>query len=327
MGGCNLKVAIIQGGHSSEAEISRMTSLGFQESLKKLGHEYRVFEYERGFEKDLINYKPETCLLALHGTGGEDGVVQGLLEYLGLNYTGSEIFASSLSFNKKASLDYAKSIGVPVLEHLVFDREMFNHKMFLSEQPEAESVEVSGLSENQKQKILSWDEGFVVKPVASGSSRGVTLCSQIKELNEALIEALKWSPKALIEKRVNGRELTVGVFKGQAFDAIEIKPKKGFYDIKNKYTQGATDYLLPAPIQTKLSDELKKQALKIFEMFQLKTYGRVDFIATPDESDFYFIEVNSLPGCTPTSLLPKALAYKNISFEHLIQSLLDESLS
>ena len=300
-------IAVLQGGHPSEAEISRITSKAFQESLERLGEAFQVVEYDENLVDNLKKLKPNCCLLALHGTYGEDGVVQGLLEHLKIPYTGSKVMASSLSFNKEASILFAKSLGVPVLPNFVLSEVI--------------------VSEDIRKEVLSWKDGFVVKPVASGSSRGVGLYENGGSIKEGLEEALKWSEKALVEKRVKGRELTVGLFKDQAYEPIEIKPKQGFYDIKNKYTKGATDYLIPAPINSGLREALQKEAMNVFKSFGLSTYGRVDFLVSEDESEHYFMEVNTLPGATPVSLLPMALKYAGVSFDDMILALIKDALS
>ena len=295
-------IAVVQGGHPSEAEISRITSKAFQESLENLGHSFKVLEYDESLIENLKKLKPKCCLLALHGTYGEDGVIQGLLEHLKIPYTGSGVMASSLSFNKETSLLFAKSLGVPVLPNFV--------------------LKTKSLSSEIEKEVQSWKEGFVVKPVASGSSRGVGLFNPGDSIKEGLEEALRWSKKALIEKRLQGRELTLGIFKEKTYEPIEIKPKQGFYDIKNKYTKDATNYLIPAPINSGLKKELQKKSLKIFNSFGLSTYARVDFLVSHDESEYYFMEVNTLPGATPTSLLPMALKYAGVSFDEMVNELI-----
>jgi D-alanine-D-alanine ligase len=304
-------IAVLQGGHLSEAEVSRITSKAFQESLERLGFMYKAVEYDEDLIQKLKELKPQCCLLALHGTGAEDGVVQGLLKYLKIPYTGSGLLASSLSFNKEQSLFFAKNLGVPVLPNLSCER-------------------VEGVSEGRLKKIQdevsTWANGFVIKPVSSGSSRGVGLFNQGESIEPGLKEAFKWGDKALIEKRVIGRELTVGIFKGKAYEPIEIRPKSGFYDIKNKYTKGATEYFIPADISEDLKDNLKKDALKIYNSFGLKTYGRVDYLVENDESEYFFMEVNTLPGGTPTSLLPMSLKHSGVSFDEMISALIEEAL-
>ncbi len=296
-------IAVIQGGHESEAEVSKMTSKAFQEALDKLGYKYKVIEYDEELCKNLKTLKPSVCLLALHGTYSEDGVIQGLLEKMRIPYTGSGVEASKLSFNKEASLKKAASLGVPVLPRFTYKKGEI-------------------LGEQERLKISTWSHGFVVKPCESGSSRGISLCDKLSQLEPALKESLKWSNKTLIEKRLKGREITVAVFQNQAFELIEIRPKTGFYDMKNKYMKGATDYLIPAPVSEKLKKTCQKYALQIYEEFNLKTYGRVDFLVENNESECFFIEVNTLPGCTQTSLFPKALAKKGIAFTHLIKTLI-----
>ncbi len=296
-------IAVVQGGHESEAEVSRMTSRAFQEALDELGYEYRVVEFDECFRHSIESLKPDVCLLALHGTYAEDGVVQALLEKLRVPYTGSGVEASKLSFNKERSLKEAAKLGISVLPNFVCSKS-------------------KELDEKDLQEISAWNDGFVVKPSESGSSRGVTLCDEIEELPAALEESFRWYKDALVEKRIKGREVTVSVFEGRAFELIEIRPKTGFYDMKNKYTKGATDYLIPAPVNMDLRKKCQEAALKIYREFKLRTYGRVDFLITNDESECFFMEVNTLPGCTATSLLPQALAQKGIKFTHLIDTMI-----
>ncbi|MGH1467648.1 MAG: D-alanine--D-alanine ligase family protein [Bdellovibrionales bacterium] len=296
-------IAVIQGGHESEAEVSRMTSRAFQEALDELGYKYKVIEYDEGFRHNLETLKPKACLLALHGTYSEDGVVQDLLERMKIPYTGSGVEASRLSFSKERSLKKAAEMGIPVL-------------------PSFSCTNEDEVSDEMHKEIASWSDGFVVKPSESGSSRGVSLCDDMSELKAALEESFKWHGVAIIEKRVKGREITAAVFQEEAFELIEIRPKTGFYDMKNKYTKGATDYLVPAPVSEGLKKDCQKYAVQIYKEFKLRTYGRVDFLITNDESECYFMEVNTLPGCTQTSLFPKALAQKGIEFKHLVDTLI-----
>jgi D-alanine-D-alanine ligase len=295
-------IAVIQGGHESEAEVSRMTSRSFQEALDELGRKYKVIEYDEGFRHNLETLKPDVCLLALHGKYAEDGVVQALLEKMGIPYTGSGVEASKLAFSKQRSIEEALKLGVPVLPHVM-------------------SYPDKDLTALEVKTVSEWTSGFVVKPSESGSSRGVTLCDHIDELSMALLEAFKWDDSALIEKRVKGREITISLFEGEVFEPIEIRPRTGFYDMKNKYTKGATDYLIPAPISEELKKACQGYALKIYKNFNLRTYARVDFLVESDESEAYFMEANTLPGCTKTSLLPMALAYRKIPFTRLIETL------
>lgn len=301
-------IAVVQGGHDSEAEISRVTSKAFQEALEKLGKEFQVLEFDKSFVPELEKLKPELCINALHGTLGEDGVFQGICEFLSVPYTGSGVFSSALSFDKSKSNLWAQKIGVSVLPFFILKRG-------------------ERLSAAQVKEVNDWKEGFVVKPVASGSSRGVTLCDHLNELEDSLDEALKWDSRAMVEKRVQGIEVTASVLRGQSLDLIEIKPKKGFYDLKNKYTDGATEYILPAKISDKLTEKIKSSAEEVFEVFDLKTYGRVDFLVDEEKQQEYFLEVNTLPGFTPTSLFPKAAAARGIAFSELVEFLIQDALN
>ncbi len=298
-------IAVVQGGHESEAEISRVTSLAFQEALKELKKDFVVVEFDDQFLDRIKEIKPSVCLCALHGTYGEDGVFQSICEFLKIPYTGSGVLASALSFDKQKSSEFARNLGISVVEQYIVKK--------------GESINTCS------NLVEKWTEGFVVKPARSGSSRGVSLCEKSDELEAAVEEALKWDTKCLVERRIRGKEMTVSLLAGEALEVIEIRPKSGFYDMTNKYTKGATEYLLPAPISRELTVKLQKDSEKIYENFDLNTYSRVDFLVDKEDKH-YFMEVNTLPGCTPTSLFPMAAAKAGVSFSKIIETLLETAI-
>jgi len=226
----------------------------------------------------------DICFLALHGTYGEDGEVQRELEAAGMPFTGSGSEASALAFDKLKARDAMLAAGVPM----------------------AESQEWT--------PACDWKPPYVLKPVASGSSLGTFLVRAEEEAKKAVKEAKKWKDGGMmIERLIEGAEMTVGILGEQALPVIEVRPAKGFYDYKNKYTSGATQYLCPAPIPKEKAQELQELALKAHRSLGCEVLSRVD-IMVDAEGKAYVLEVNTLPGMTDLSLLPKAGRAAGIDF-------------
>lgn len=290
-------IAVVQGGRSTEAEVSRVTSKAMQGALVELGYEFKVFEADDHLVQNLQSEKFQCCLIALHGHMGEDGIVQSICEYLKLPYTGSGVLASALAFNKQKTKDLFRQYDIPVAESYVLKRGEFK--------------------EPKKYPVI-------IKPNRDGSSVGVYKCSDKKEFEEHLKTSFKSSSDVVVEEFITGEDFTVGVLDGKALEPILIRPKEGFYNYTNKYTAGKTDYLIPAPVSAKIKDKTKTWSEKIFKEMNLKVYARVDYMITPDDK-VYALEVNTLPGLTPTSLLPKAAKYDGYAFSDIIKLLIERA--
>ncbi len=291
-----MKVAVVFGGPSPESEISKKSAESVISALKKLGHQVFPVELSEKLPLELSIIKPDKVFLVLHGSPGEDGTVQGLLEIMGIPYTGCGVAASAISIDKDLTKRVLKSHGIPVPAGITIYR--------------GETVESDEL-----------EFPCIVKPARAGSSVGVSLVRSESDFEEALKKAFLYDSKVLIEEYLDGKELTVGVVNGRALPPVEILPKREFYDYTAKYEDTNTQYLVPAPINSKLKSRLKSIAEKVYKVLECRGAIRVDFKLNRYGSP-YVLEINTIPGLTERSLLPKAAAYSGISFEELIEEML-----
>lgn len=328
-----LKIALLLGGMSTERAVSKSSSKSILAALRSLGHNVTLVDPAYGTnqpvnEEDFFNEKDFTELssrnyveavnsplfdnidiafIGLHGKYGEDGMIQSLLELRGINYTGSGILSSSLSMDKVMSKILFRHYGIETPEWIAVERDKYT-------------------SDNLPEKIKkSFGYPCVIKPNDQGSTVGLTVCKDESEVNDAVKLAHKYSRIALIEEFIEGRELTVGVIEQTSLPVLEIRPKHGLYDYECKYTSGMSEYIVPADVHKEVSNKLREQALLAFNSLGCYGYGRLDFRLTP-ENKSYCLEMNTLPGMTSTSLVPKMAKAIGISFEELIDRILKLSL-
>jgi len=244
---------------------------------------------------------------ALHGKWAEDGTIQSLLELRGLKYTGSKVLASALAMDKEMSKVIFRQAGVQTPDWITVIYRSFEPIL---------------IADEIKQKF-----GFpcIIKANDQGSTVGLKFVKDESEVEEGIVIAQKYSSKALIEKYIPGRELTVAVLENEALPVLEIVPKSGLYDYKSKYTSGMSEYIVPADIPKQVAEKAQHQALTAFHSLGCEGYARVDFRLN-NESELYCLEVNSLPGMTPLSLVPKAAKAVGISFEELIKRIIQQAL-
>jgi D-alanine-D-alanine ligase len=293
-----LKIAVLLGGPSAEREVSLRSGRAVARALRSVGHE--VFEVDPRPELSALPRGTEVVFLALHGTYGEDGTVQAELERLGVPYTGCGPEASRIAFDKVLTKDRCVAAGVPTAQHAVI------------EDP------TTGLPSGLRLPL-------VVKPVRQGSSVGLQFVNSPEEWPAALRESLRFDSQVLVEERIIGRETTVGILDRQPLPIVEVRPKQGSYDYRNKYTSGATEYFCPAPFDAAATQRIQEAALRAFDAVGGRDYARVDVMITAS-NDPVVLEVNSLPGMTETSLLPKAAAAAGLSYEVLCQRMIDLAL-
>lgn len=294
------KVVLVKGGMSVERDISLRTGDAFEDALKSLPYEYSVIDAKEDLPQKLIDANADVALLALHGKFAEDGVVQGLCEYMRLPYSGSGVLSSALCMDKIYSKKIYIQNDIPTAEF--------------------EYYELKDDTLASIERILELP--VVVKPSREGSSVGVSIVSKEEDFVPALQEAAKHDNFILVEKFIDGHELTVPVLNGKALAPIEIVPKQDFYDYTNKYTSGQTDYYLPARVSDEVVHKLKKIAEDVYRACRVETYCRVDF-RMDEENRVYVIETNTLPGFTATSLFPMSAKYEGIEFKELIQALIE----
>jgi D-alanine-D-alanine ligase len=281
------------GGRSSEREISLRTGRAVAEALRELGHEVLEIDLTEDIACCLLELKPDKVFIALHGPYGEDGRLQGLLDILGIPYTGSGVLGSAIAMDKDITKRLLLSEGIPTPDWI---------------------------SIRKGEPFPSWETfPAVVKPADQGSSVGLSLVESYTELVSSAKELFELTDKVLVESFVEGRDMTVGILKDRALPVIEIKPKKGVYDYESKYTKGATEYLFLE--DDALSRELQDIAMKVHRLLGLRDMSRVDFRVSP-EGKPYVLEVNTIPGMTELSLFPMACSKVGISFKEMVSMIL-----
>ena len=286
------KIAVLMGGPGSERDVSLATGRGVSKALRSLGAE--VVDVDVRDEKFVLPKDVDFAFITIHGTFGEDGELQKILEERGVPYTGDGVEASRAAFDK------------------VLSKEKFREHNVVT--PEWEVVEVG------RRPTISVP--LVVKAPRQGSTVGVVIVKDASELDSAMAEAGKYDRTLLIEKFVPGRELTIGVIGDQALPILEIIPKGGFYDFNNKYpflnpqAGGGAEHVCPAKIDPAKTKQIQEQALDAFRSLGLVVYGRVDILLS-DSGNTFVLEVNNIPGMTEASLLPEAAAAAGISYVDL----------
>jgi D-alanine-D-alanine ligase len=293
-------IAVLGGGPSAEREVSLRSSAAVAKALSSLGHHVVELDPQPGKLREQLPAGTDVVFLALHGTYGEDGTVQAELESLGVSYTGCGIHASRLAFDKAKTKEQCLKNHVPTARSQVLDN---RHTKWPS----------------------GWLPPVVLKPVRQGSSVGLQFVDRPEEFPKALAEALRYDHEVLMEERLFGREVTVGILDGQALPIVEVRPRHGSYDYQNKYTSGATDYYCPADFDSTTTLRIQEAALATFRSVEGRDYGRVDIIVRPDGSPVV-LEVNTLPGMTETSLLPKAATAAGIPFAQLCERMISMAI-
>jgi D-alanine-D-alanine ligase len=293
-----LNIAVMLGGPSAEREVSLRTGDGVAKALRSLGHS--VSEVDPKNSTFTLPKKTDVVFLALHGTYGEDGVVQQELEKLGVPYTGCDSEASRIAFDKVLTKQRCIEAGIPTAKFIVVESEKTPWPM-------------------------GWQPPVVVKPVRQGSSVGLQFVERVADWSEALREAFRYDSQLLAEEKIIGRETTVGILAHEALPVVEVCPKSGGYDYRNKYTAGNTDYFCPADFDAATTRAIQEAALGAFRAIGGRDYSRVDVMVRPGGEPIV-LEVNTLPGMTETSLLPKAAAAAGISYAQLCQKMIDLAL-
>ena len=284
-----MKIAVFMGGISSEREVSLRSGAAILESLKKQGYDaYGVDITKDNLITAFTENEYDLAYIALHGGYGENGTFQGLLDMLGKAYTGSGAMESAVTMDKAYTKAIANEIGIKTAKTYYSVDEIKEYPV-------------------------------VIKPTRDGSSVGVYFCNNKEEAQEAL-EQLK-SQKPIIEEMIKGEELTVGVLNGEALGVVKILPKNGYYDYESKYAAGGSVHEFPAKISKKAYDKAMENALKIHNAVGLKGISRSDFILKDDE--VYFLEVNTCPGMTKTSLIPDLGTLKGYTFDDLVKIVVD----
>ena len=292
-----LRITVMLGGPSAEREVSLRSGAAVAQALRSLGHQ--VFELDpqpEGWDLPVC----DVVFLALHGTYGEDGTVQRQLEERGVPYTGCDSESSALAFDKFLTKERCVAAAVPTARFLLIDSPGASWPM-------------------------GWNPPVVLKPVRQGSSVGLHFVERVSDWSQALVESMRYDSQVLMEEKIIGRETTVGILGGQPLPIVEVRPRTGVYDYRSKYTSGATEYLCPAPFDEACTERIQAAGLGAFRAIGGRDYARVDIMVRP-EGDPVVLEVNTLPGMTETSLLPKAAAAAGIDYPQLCQQMVDLAL-
>lgn len=346
-----MNVLVLAGGYSAERDVSLVSGGKVVEALRRKGHramlldpylsveampsfealyetyareEYAhaisaaepdlaVLKKQYGNGEDLLGrHVLDACkladvvFLALHGACGENGQLQAAFDLFGIRYTGSGFIGCMLSMDKAVANVVMRAHGIQT--------------------PKGEEVNIDGIESDALNSILdNLNLPAVIKPCSGGSSVGITIVKKKEDIPRALAYVQAYESKILIEEYIAGRELTVGILEGRALPVLEIRPKQGFFDYANKYQAGMTDELCPAPISKGLSGRLQAIALDAHRALRLGDYSRADFIVDAND-EIYCLEVNSLPGLTPASLVPKEARAAGISYEDLCEKIVQLAL-
>ncbi len=299
------RIGVIAGGVSAEREVSLKSGNAVLNALKAGGYDVVFMDAAGALCEALRREGVEVAFLALHGGWGEDGSVQGMLEVMGIPYTGSGVLASALAMDKEASKKMFRHHGLDVPGYLVLGTES------------------------------RWDPGvieppfpppWVVKPSREGSSVGVSLAATREELNESVKAALAYGGRVVVERFIDGREIQVGILGGRVLGAVEVRPCGTFYDYRSKYTPGMTEYLLPPDVDGEVLSRAEDIALEAHRALGCEGATRVDLIVDGSGTPF-LLEVNTIPGMTETSLLPKIAALAGYDFLSLVEEIVLDALN
>lgn len=346
-----MNIVVLAGGLSTERDVSLVTGKGVCKALREIGHKALLLDVFLGYGKkgdslegifehaneinasgngipteapDIEAVKAmredksdcffgpnviELCqmadivFMALHGSNGEDGRIQAAFDLFGIKYTGTDYLSSAIAMDKEISKIFFNIGNIPTPKGV---------------------VAIKG-KQNLTLKEAGVNVPLIVKPVCGGSSIGATIVRKEEDYEVALNEAFKYENRAIVEQFIKGREFSVAVVSGEAYPVIEIMPKEGFYDYKNKYAAGSTVEKCPADIPENISAKMQRYAEEVFKTLGFKTYARMDFLLS-ENNEIYCLEANTLPGMTPTSLLPQEAGVLGMSFGDICELIIKISL-
>lgn len=285
------------GGLSPEREISLLTGKAVFEAIKNQGLNCLEVDVDHQIAKTLEAKSIDVAFIALHGTYGEDGLIQGLLEYMSIPYTGSGVLGSAIAYDKVISKMIFKQNGIPTADYQVI------HKA----------------QREQSKRTLKFP--VVVKPSNQGSSLGTSIVNNKKEYEQSLDDAFSYSDEVVVEKYIDGKLLAVGMKGFEPMPIVEIRPKSGFYDYKAKYTPGETEYICPAKLTAPETRRCEQTAVSVMRLLKGRGVPRVDMILDAKGVP-QVLEMNTIPGMTQTSLLPKAAKQAGMDFPELVMEIL-----
>lgn len=290
-------IGILMGGLSPEREVSLTSGKAVLEAVKRKGLNGIGIDVDNNVASALIKNNIDLAFIALHGIYGEDGAIQGLLEYAKIPYTGPGILGSALAYDKVKSKEIFKLNSIPTADYQVFCR---------SQEKSAKRI---------------FDLPVVVKPSNQGSSIGISIVRKEKEWQPAMDLAFSYAEEVLVEKFIDGKLLAIGMNGEQPMPIVHIRPKSGFYDYEAKYTSGKTEYICPADLSPEETQRCQDTAVNVYQALRGSGMPRVDVILDPEGTP-HVLEMNTIPGMTPTSLLPMAAKESGMDFDDLVIEIL-----
>ncbi len=307
----NKHIGVLMGGWSPEREISLKSGKMVSEALKRQGFQVTEIDVDRNIAEMLKIKEIDIAFIVLHGVPGEDGTIQGLLEILGIPYTGSGVLASSISMNKIITKKILQSSGIPVPKYFHGNINLDTIKKVIGELP------------------------YVVKPVASGSSIGVHIIRNIKDLEDTFYKVKKEHTDAFVEEFIDGMDVTCGILCGEPLPLLELVSRREFYDYKAKYTKGLTEFIIPARLDADVYKKTQEIAFMTHKIIGCKGFSRVDMMVSAQgrsasggkEKNIYVLEINSIPGMMELSDLPAEAKHIGISYDEVVRRILEEAHS
>lgn len=296
-------IAVLYGGTSAEREVSLASGEAIAKGLTQAGYQVTLFDTKKRNIEELKLLSVDKVFIALHGRGGEDGCLQGALEFIGIPYTGSGVLGSALAMDKVRTKLVLQALGLPTAKFSIVNREQFNR---------GDSAQI----------IDALGGKAMVKPANEGSSIGMAKVTSAEELNIALENAFNFDDQVLVEAWIEGPEYTVAVLGGEVLPAIHMETPRDFYDYEAKYKSTTTQYHCPCGLPEADESELKLLAAKAFDAVGAKGWGRVDIMRS-EAGQWQILEVNTVPGMTETSLVPKAAKVFGLSFSQLVSQIVE----
>lgn len=303
------RIGVLYGGLSSEREVSLISGKNCYEALIRLGYQNAcLIDVDQRIANTLVEQQIEVAYIALHGKYGEDGCIQGLLELMGLPYTGCRVLSSALTMNKALTKSVLKDAGLPVIDSVVLHADVYGNGQ--SDQP----------------ILLNFSYPVMVKPISEGSSIGMSKVNQPGTMKEALQVAFRYSEEVMVEQYIPGKSITVGIVDvgntPRVTPILELRPLQAeWYDLEAKYTEGSTQFILPAELPDAVTLAIQDATLKAYLAAGCRGVSRIDFIVDSDHQ-FYILEINTIPGMTNLSDLPAQAKAMGIDYDQLVECIL-----
>jgi D-alanine-D-alanine ligase len=305
------KIAVLKGGRSLERQVSLRSGARVEEALKRLGRDVIPIDVGGDLITRLREAAPDVAFIAMHGRDGEDGTVQELLEILDIPYTGSGVLACVRAMDKVLAKHLMLEAGIPTPEFFAFNETAFR---------ELGAAEALAAIEERL------DFPIVVKPSSQGSALGIKFASSAADVPAALVAAFSYDSKVLLERHVEGRDLAVSILEDEALPVVEAVPQgEPFYDFEARYEIGRTSFVCPAELPEGMTEQAQELALRTYRLLGCRAFARVDLMLAAD-GELTVLEANPIPGLTETSLLPQAAEAAGISFDRLVERIVELAL-